>query len=207
MAKHVGVTYRRSFGVLGGADEAAAKRWTQFAVPTIEATQTHVARTQLAYVRSMSAAMGLAPDAEIDPADYVGDALRDDGRSMDDRYNGPIVAVRSWLSQGLDFLGAMSKGAGEAQELSRSDVADTARAAATGAMSTTPGIVAYRRVTSENPCEFCVLIAGQTYHTDELAPAHNNCTCGVAPVTDESDPALAWQKQVSKDIYANEQAQ
>jgi hypothetical protein len=197
-AKQIANTYGRTFKVLGGADGEAERAWGRFAGPTMQATQRHVVRTQQSYVNLMARGLGLEHGEPIDPDELVG-SLAD----LADRYASPIIDVRALLGQGMQFLDALDQASRHASELARDDVADTTRDSATAAMDNTDGIVAYRRVPSDNACPFCLIVAGQTYHTDDLAPAHNNCTCGVAPVTDENDPTLARQAAMAKDVYAN----
>lgn len=200
-AKRVSDTYGRTFKVLGGADGEAEQAWTRFAAPTMRATQRHVIRTQQSYVNLMAHGLGLDAGTPVEPDELLG-SLAD----LADRYTSPIIDVRALLTQGMQFLDAVDQASRHATELARTDVADTTRDSGTAAMDNTDGIVAYRRVPSANACPFCLVVAGQTYHTDDLAPAHNNCTCGVAPITDEHDPTLARQQSLAKDVYANKSA-
>lgn len=197
-AKKIGEIYYRSWGHLGGITDEDASTWLRFAVPTMRASKTQAAYTQLAYTRQIARSMDLAPTAKLDIASVVADGLPD-------RYMSPVIDARTSLAQGSFFDDAMDKAARLVRELARTDVADTSQQAAVAAMDDTPGVVAYRRVPSDVACDFCLLIAGQTYRTDELAPAHNNCTCGVAPVSDEDDPTLERQRALSKDLYADQQ--
>lgn len=198
LARHVGEVYHRTFRTLPGVDDAAAERWLRFAVPTMKAAKTQTAYSQLAYTREVARWMHLPATATIDVAAIVGD-------SLEDRYMAPVIAARSWVAEGNWFTDAIEMAANQAREMARSDIADTSRDAAVASMGATPGVTHYRRVPSDSACDFCLLIAGQRYTTEDLAPAHNNCTCGVAPITDEADPTFERQQLLSKDLYADQQ--
>lgn len=197
-AKRVGDVMQRTWHHLGGPDDASAEAWLRFSVPTINAAKTQTAYSQLAYTREVARMLHLPPTAHIDVPAIVGDDLAD-------RYMSPVIQVREGLGLGKWIDDAMESAAASVRELAVTDVADTSRESAIAAMADTPGVTHYRRVPSDMACDFCLLIAGQTYNTDELAPAHNNCTCSVAPITEEADPTFDRQQALSKDLYASQQ--
>lgn len=199
-ARRVGDTYAKTFRVIGGADGEAERAWKAFAAPTMQSTQRHVLRTQESYVRLMARGMDLTPNGHVDPERIVNTL-----DELVDRYGSPIIDVRAGLADGKGWDQSLAEAMRHADELARTDVAEATRDSATASMSGIEGIVAYRRVPSGTACDFCLLIAGQTYRTEELSPAHNNCTCGVAPLSDESDPTFARQQALSKELYADQQ--
>lgn len=197
-AIRVGDIFYRHWKAVGGVDDAAAGTWIKWAAPTMRATQTQAAYSQVAYTREVARMLRLPPGGAVDVPSLVSEGL-------EERYMAPVITARSGLSLGQLFDDIMAEAGRQVREMARSDIADTSRDAAVSAMETTPGITHYRRVPSDQACDFCLLIAGQTYNTDELAPAHNNCTCSVAPITEESDATFGYQQSLSKDLYASQQ--
>jgi hypothetical protein len=197
-AVRVGDVFNRTWMHLGGPTDEDAASWLRFAVPTMRGAKTQTAYSQLAYTKHVAHTLDLPRSAQLDVPAIVGDSLAD-------RYIAPVINLRSSLSEGTPFADALAQAGRLVEGFARTDIAEVAQESAVAAMADTPGITHYRRVPSDLACDFCLLISGQRYTTDDLAPSHKNCTCGIGPITEESDPTFERQRALSKDLYADEQ--
>jgi hypothetical protein len=119
--------------------------------------------------------------ADLDPADLIGAAVRN-GAEPAEVYARPFVNVWTALGKGVPWIEAVHAGFARATSTAETDVALSSRAAATAYAAADDRIVGFQRVPDGGACDFCSLVAGQRYHSEDLMPLHNRCGCTVEPI-------------------------
>lgn len=146
-------------------------------VPIVVASQRAAITITDAYLGRMVRRSPLG----LDVASLIGASLRS-GTSLEDVYRRPFVNVWSALQRGDLWDLAVASGRARAISSATMDVALSTRAAARQIGQDDDRIVGYQRVPDESACEFCALVSGQRYTTEDLMPLHNNCGCTVEPL-------------------------
>ncbi len=91
----------------------------------------------------------------------------------------PFIALATALRDGHPFDDAVTAGADRAQTVGESGVTWAARAANTAADQHVSG---WERVPDGGACDWCQLVAEQTYSTaDSASFGHDRCACDVIP--------------------------
>lgn len=146
-------------------------------VPIVGAAQAQAAVLTDAYLAS---AIGRAPiGIELDAV--TGAAVRA-GTPPEQVYARPFISVWTGLKNGRPWVDAVATGRARATSSATMDVALSTRAAASQIGELDDRIVGYQRVPDGSACDFCTLVAGQRYRTDDLMPLHNHCGCTVEPI-------------------------
>lgn len=149
-------------------------------VSLLSAYMTHKARTALNDPHH--------PYIALNPDDFTVEKLR--GVPADEVYARPFGTIGARMAAGVDFAAAAATAGSYVTKLAATDVqlAQTYGAKAwvaeanAGAGDGGSQIVGYNRVTGGECCAFCETAAEQSYHTDDLMPIHEGCTCGVEPI-------------------------
>jgi hypothetical protein len=98
-------------------------------------------------------------------------------------YRRPFVTVWTSLQQSGDWAAAVDAGGARAVSTAAMDVQLTMRQTLVEIGSRDDRILGFARVPDGDACDFCSLIAGQRYTTEDLMPVHNHCGCGVDVIT------------------------
>jgi hypothetical protein len=163
---------------LPGYDEENVDEWLSRAVPVVAAGQRQsVALTEAFLARSL----GRRP-AGIPRTDIIGARARN-GIDPATVYRRPFITVWTALGNGTDWKAAVQQGQARAKSAAATDVQLAMRGTLVAVGQEDPQILGYRRVSDAGACEFCRLVAGQRYLTDQLMPIHNHCGCGVDVIT------------------------
>ena len=163
-------------------------------VETVMAAQLEAGAYGVEYVSTMS-----LDDVTVDSARYVGRATRGD-TLLETVYQRPAKVEAEALDAGLDAVEARAKAERALAELADTDVAVATRRAESEAMTAAGNVQGYNRSPEADACEFCWIIAGRFYKTDDLAPAHNYCRCGTVPVLADETAALPYTARVELGI-------
>jgi len=94
----------------------------------------------------------------------------------------PILRVRHLLAEGQQLAQALDTASGYAANLATADLQAAKRVALdTAATTHRRSAVRWLKLPSGDACDWCQLVAGQTYAAADSVPFHAGCTCGVAP--------------------------
>lgn len=163
-----GAALIRLWGGLQDHRTEAQPRWASLAFPVVLAGQNRAIDTQLAYLRAL-----VGEDIAFDRAQLLALSAVD--------ITEPFIGLAVALRDGSDLASALTAGRDRAQSLADTAISHASRSANTAANGHRR-IGGWRRVLSANPCDWCVTVAGQRYHTAESAAfGHASCSCGVAP--------------------------
>jgi hypothetical protein len=184
LANRTAAALADTFAALPSVDDDGLELWLSEALPVVAAMQTSAVTASYAYGNTL-ADMVRAAIAELPAPDDIIANLRGDVTPTD-VYTRPIWDARNSIAA-AGFAAALTTGANRAAALGRTDVATASRAGSAATREATEGCTGYSRVPGSGACEFCTLVAANTFSLDEPAPAHNNCTCGEAPVIGHHD--------------------
>lgn len=168
-AAGVGAIWRQ----LGSWDEADVDRFLAQALPVVAATKRQsVSLTEAYLARQVKrAALGVSPRA-------IDRAVR--GRTdPEEVYRRPFVTLWSKLGESKLFDDALAAAADRAESAAATDVQLAMTHTLREVGEADGQIAGYQRVPNGGACEFCILVSGQRYTTDQLMPIHNHCGCGV----------------------------
>lgn len=151
------------------------------AVPAVTAAQRQSALVTNAYL----ARAIRRPVAPLDVAAVTGPAVRA-GTPPEEVYRRPFVTVWTSLKAGNQLEDAIAAGLARAAGSAAMDVQLTMRATLQDVGMREDRILGYARVPDGDACNFCQLISGQRYTTEDLLPVHNHCGCSVEVITAET---------------------
>lgn len=162
--------------------------WLSTIVPLMSASQQTIASLTDIYLASVLSEMtGQSVDPVSIPAEMASGAVLRNGVPPEIEYERPFKEIWYQLSQDKDFAEAVQLGEVRAQAMISTDLQLARTHASRYALSNAGpevGIVGYRRVlTSGSACSLCQIAATQRYHIADLMPIHNNCNCGIEPIT------------------------
>lgn len=160
-------------------NEADVGTFLSRAVPVTQAAQRASVQVTSAFLQRAAGA------TIIPPPDRVLLKVRN-GTPSSDVYRRPFVNVWTDLKAGRSYEAAVASGLERATSSVQMDVQLAMRQALVDVAAANTTIVGYQRVPDPGACDFCRLIAGQRYHSDQLMPVHNRCGCGVEPITAEN---------------------
>lgn len=166
---------------MSGYDEADIPVFLQAAVPIVRAGQSASARATSAFLARSS---GSRPKP-LDLGAVTGAAVRN-GVDPDVVYRRPFTDIYRMLKNGSQWQDAVNAGRARAVSSAATDVQLAMRQTLVEVGTQDERIVGYARVPDSGACEFCQLIAGQRYTTEDLLPVHSNCGCGVDIITAET---------------------
>lgn len=163
---------------LGSYDEPDVARFLQIALPLVEAAQRQSVNLTTAYLaRAID-----RPAVGLDIAALIA-GLRG-GTAPSVVYRRPFVTVWSALADHKPYPDAVRTGMARATAAVETDVQLAMTHTLREVGSRESLILGYRRVPDATACEFCRLIAGRRYLTEDLQPVHAHCGCGVDVITD-----------------------
>lgn len=166
-----------AWSALPSYDETDVPAFLARAVPVTTAAQhTSVALTAAFLARRLRSQPASVPAAAIL-------AQVRNGTPPADVYRRPFVTVWSALKDGKLYEDAAAAGLARASSTAEMDVQLAMRQTLVTVGQVDERILGYQRVPDAGACEFCRLIAGQRYTTDQLMPVHNRCGCGVDVIT------------------------
>lgn len=194
MAKPATVAYQRQLATLrtltsrqvdhawvtlGGYNKSDVDRFVSRAVPKVQSGQRQAVRLTNAYMARFTKGRL----ADLDVRDLIGSGVRN-GATPAEVYARPFVNVWTALGKGVPYANAVAAGRDRARSSAEMDVALSSRAASVAYAATDDRITGFQRVPDGGACEFCTLVAGQRYHSQDLMPLHNRCGCTVEPLLD-----------------------
>lgn len=142
------------------------EQWLTLAVPILTAGQTRAVSLQIASLEAI-----LATRLAFDTPSILERATID--------ITQPFIALATALGNGDPFTAAVAAGRDRAQAVGESGVTFASRAANTAADEHVHG---WERVPEGGACDWCKLVAQQTYKTaDSASFGHLRCACDVIP--------------------------
>lgn len=155
-------------------------------VPTVQATQTHVASlTSIYFTEKVGAPEGLADDILT-------------GRGVDPEtvYARPVITARSELAKGKPVAKALEAGERRLQNIAGTDL-QMAKVRQTRESLRETRVQFYRRVlTGSENCAMCMIAATQRYRKADLLPLHPGCDCN----TDVIPPGMDLDQTLDVDL-------
>lgn len=168
---------RRIWGALPNYDRPSVDQWLSQVLPVIEAAQ----RQEVALTQAYLTAALDRPVQGVDPAGLIGRAARA-GTDPEVVYTRPFIHVWQALANGRPYVEAVDVGLARAVSSSATDVQLSMRDTLKAVGDIDPSIAGYQRVADPGACEYCLLLDGAQFRTDDPMPIHNFCGCGVEPV-------------------------
>lgn len=160
-------------------DEEDVAPFIAIAAPAVVAAQRASVALTAGY---LAQAIGHAPRG-INPDLLIGPTVRN-GTPPEVLWRRPFITVWNDLSSGTKWDKAVKHGLARATSTASTDVQLSMRETLRAAGDANDLILGYRRVPDPGACEFCRLVAGQRYTTDQLLPIHSHCGCGVDVITE-----------------------
>lgn len=168
----------RDWSALGSYNDRDVERFLAKVLPHVDAGQRQAVRLTNSYMtRFTKRPRPLALELE----ELTGSAVRN-GAALDEVYRRPFVTVWTALGKGVPYLDAVAAGLARVGSSAEMDVALSSRAASVAYAALDDRITGFQRVPDGAACEFCLLVGGQRYRTDDLMPLHNRCGCTVEPL-------------------------
>lgn len=118
----------------------------------------------------------------VNPEALIGSGVRN-GADPREVYRRPFVTVWTALKDGRPFQDAVHSGLARAQSSAAMDVQLSMRATAGAVQQADDGIFGYQRVADGGACAFCLEVDGAYVKDGDAMPLHNNCGCGLEPLT------------------------
>lgn len=170
---------------LPGHDRENVDEWLSRVLPLVGAGQRQsVALTEAFLARSLERQpFGLNPDG------LVGAAVRA-GTPPEEVYTRPFVTMWASLGNGSLWQDAFGAGLARAKGSAAMDVQLSMRDTATAVGQVDPQIQRFQRVADGEACAFCQEVDGAILNSDDAMPLHNNCGCGIEPLT-QAKPVTA----------------
>lgn len=173
--------------------DAGLALWLPQIVPLVTASQQVISTLTDIYIAEALSELSREAVSPVGiPAEMGSGAVLRNGVPPEIEYERPFKEIWYQLSQDKEFSQAVSLGEQRAMTMISTDLQLARTHSSRYALSQSGpkvGVVGYRRVlTSGRACALCQIASTQRYHLAELMPIHNNCTCGVAPITAERDP-------------------
>jgi hypothetical protein len=162
-------------------DESNVPTFLNTVVPVVAAAQRASVTLTEAY---LARSIGRQP-VGVNIDDLIGSAVRN-GTPPSEVYRRPFVTVWSALKDGKPYTDAVHAGLARATTAAETDVQLSMRQTLTAVGQSDRVILGYRRIPDATACEFCRLVAGQRYRTDQLMPIHPHCGCSVGVITAEN---------------------
>lgn len=162
---------------LPGYEGRNVDEWLSRVLPLMQTSKrTSIALTEAFIARSLERQpLGVNPDELIA-------GLRN-GADPAEVYQRPMVTVWGALGAGTLFTDAAAKGLARATSTAAMDVQLAMRATAGAVQEADEAIFGYQRVADAGACTFCSMIDGAYVKSADAFPLHNNCGCGLEPLT------------------------
>lgn len=145
-------------------------------VPTLAAVQVKAAEAGASYGAETLAQQGLyeVPERFVNPDAFAGYAS--DGRTLEGLLYAPVPHVKTLIAGGVEPKQAIRQGGKFLTTLTRTQVADSGRAAA-GVDTATRNNVGYVRMLNPPSCSRCSVLAGRFYRWNNGFNRHPKCDC------------------------------
>jgi len=173
-------TVRAVLGIWNGLpayNDANVDQWLSQVLPIVlSAQRTEVSITEAYLARALD-----RPAIGIDPEQVIGAAARA-GTPPEEVYRRPFVTVWSALADSVPYLDAVRLGGERATSAAAMDVQMAMRDTLKAVGDIDPEIAGFQRVANPGACDFCLLLDGAQFRTDDPMPIHNFCGCGAEPV-------------------------
>lgn len=167
--------------VWAGASTQRQDEFVDQILAAVAAGQAQVVRLVDAYMATKTLqATGRGEVRGLNPDDYRTEQLR--RASADEVYKRPFGAVGYTLEKGGDFAAARVAGGALLDKLVSTDLQLAQTYSARDWMREEETIVGYERVAGLRACELCAAAATRLYHSEDLMPIHEHCSCDVVPV-------------------------
>ncbi|WAL73104.1 hypothetical protein OU787_17285 [Kitasatospora sp. YST-16] len=153
----------------------------------VTAGQLTAAEGAQAFVGAAMAAQGAAaaPLAALDSSAFVG--IASDARPLATLLFQPAITTARGLALGMSPEAASIAGLNQMALLVSTQLADTARAATSVAMTAHPSVTHYVRVVRLPACARCIVLAGRKYSRSRAFARHPKCDCGMEPLSPDTD--------------------
>jgi hypothetical protein len=153
------------------------------ALTVLSSAQAIAAGAAGGYLDELAEAYDVSAESagQVRAAAFAGTAS--DGRSLASLLYEPAITSLSALKQGAPVPRALTSGRFALDMITRTQVADTGRAADQVAMVTHKQMAGYVRVLSPPSCSRCVILAGKFYRWNTGFQRHPRCDCTHQPVT------------------------
>ncbi|MFD7591713.1 hypothetical protein ACFV6D_01600 [Kitasatospora sp. NPDC059812] len=126
-----------------------------------------------------------APLATLDASAFVG--IASDARPLTTLLYQPAITTARGLALGMSPEAASIAGLNQMAVMVSTQLADTARAATSVAMTAHPSVTHYVRVVRLPACARCIVLAGRKYSRSKGFARHPRCDCGMEPLSADSD--------------------
>ena len=158
-------------------------------LPKVIDLQAEAAAAGAAYTAMALAQQGFYEPAQafVDPARFAG--VAPDGRSLEALLFSPATTTKRLIGKGMDPALALQRGGKSLDVITRTVVADTARAAA-GVDIAVRQDVGYVRMLVPPSCSRCAVLAGKFYRWNAGFPRHPRCDCKHIPTRENQSSDL-----------------
>ncbi|MFG2147527.1 hypothetical protein ACGFRG_25575 [Streptomyces sp. NPDC048696] len=163
----------------------------------VMAGQLSAAEGAQAFVSASMLAQGAAaaPLGTLNPRALVG--IASDARPLASLLQLPAITTARSLAAGESAEMAALRGLNQMAMMTGTQIADTARAATSVAMTAHPRCVAYVRVVRLPACARCIVLSGRQYTHSTGFKRHPRCDCGMQPMAQDE-----WhQAQSPADLF------
>lgn len=174
----VSLAVGRVWDDLPGHDRENVDEWLSKVLPLVAAGQ----RQSAALTEALIARTLRRQPLGFNPDNLTGAAVRN-GVDPTEVYQRPFVTLWAKLGEGVPFADASAVSLARAQGMAAWDVQASMRATANAVQQATPEIIGYERVADGDPCEFCAEVDTAFVKSADAMALHNNCGCGLEPVT------------------------
>ena len=164
---------RRIWGSLPDYNRPSLDRWLSQVLPVVLGAQ----RQQVAVTQAYLSAALDRPAASIDPEAVIGSAARA-GTPPEEVYTRPFIQVWQALATGRPYVEAVNVGLARATSSAAMDVQLAMRDTLKAVGDIDPAIAGYQRVADPGACEYCLLLDGAQFRTEDPMPIHNFCVTG-----------------------------
>lgn len=147
---------------------------------TMAQLQLEAATSASSYTAEALAQQGTyqLPDAFVEPSAFAG--IAPDGRSLEALLYSPATKVKEYIAKGVEPVRALQIGRSHLDVITRTVVADTARAAASVDIAVRRN-VGYTRMLAPPSCSRCAILAGRFYRWNTGFQRHPRCDCKHIP--------------------------
>lgn len=163
---------------LPGYDRRNVDEWLSRVLPIVATAQ----RTSVAFTEAFLAQALERRPLGVNPNELIGAGVRN-GAEPAEVYRRPFVTLWSKLGEGLLFEEASAAALSRATSTAGMDVQLSMRATANAVQEADDGIFGFTRAADPGACQFCSEVDGAYVKSADAMPLHNNCGCGLEPLT------------------------
>lgn len=179
---------RASWGGLDAWHASDIDTFVRRVVPVVNGGQVRAASLTDAYLAAIASLVLGVPNRPVGiPHRLVNDQTMR-GVPAADVYRRTGPTVWTALSNGRTLDDAVSEGLTRALVAAATDLQLAKTHATRYALERNDGVVGYQRVPDDAACDLCLLASTQRYHSGDLMPIHDRCSCDVEPLFGDTDP-------------------